>query len=84
MTHAEHEAAHKAAEAKLGKAYPSDDYPLPCRFFKHSEHEQGREFMRTLAAIVWPMGCRVYLMPHEFGYYTEIVKRNEQPTPAQA
>jgi hypothetical protein len=83
MTHAEHEAAHKAAEAKLGKTYEAHDYPLPCRFFKHKEHGEARAFMWALAAIVAPR-YRVYLMPHDFGFYTEIVKINEQPTPAQA
>ena len=75
MTPEQQEAAHKQAEAKVGKVYPSDNYPKPCRYFRASQREEAVAFMWALGAIVAPT-CKAYLCGHGegagYGYYTEI------------
>lgn len=69
------EAAHREAEARVGKSYPSDNYPKPCRYFRASQYEEARAFMTELAAIVAP-ACKAYLCGYGegacYGYFSEI------------
>ena len=81
MSPEQQEAAHAAAEAQVGKAYPSDNYPKPCRYFRASQRDEALAFMSALGAIVAPM-ARVYLNGYgegaAYGYYTEITPRGGQ------
>jgi hypothetical protein len=80
MSPEQQEAAHAAAEAQVGKVYPSDNYPKPCRYFRASQHEEARAFMWALGAIVAPRG-RAFLCGYgegaAYGYYTEIVEAQD-------
>jgi hypothetical protein len=75
MTPEQQEAAHKQAEAQVGKAYPSSDYPKPCRYFRASQRGEALAFMGALGTIVAPT-CKAYLCGYgegaAYGYYTEI------------